>query len=231
MVDGAYSANELPRHGLHAHIRFLVFCRLEELLHGCLNAIRCQNLPESSPERSLEVFAAAVILRYELVYFRKSLRNGPLSKLEHLPPQFKRILVSWFAELETELTRYLRLGCGRYVGWQDAMGPKKASRRSEETFSLNISLDINKFTVCGKPPPATKFTNPAGGDAFLISPQQSPLLQALAMSYDMPDGIEQLPHVVTSTSVVIVSDLYPDLQFLLRTSDEDEDEILTDYSY
>lgn len=146
-------------------------------------------------------------------------------------PSLKPLLIIWFEKIEAELTHYLRSGCGKYPLWQDTIqGSKKDARRQHETLSLSISLNINKFTVCGKPPPpVSNFANRASGDIFLTSPTHSPLLQALAISYDMPDGIEQLPsHVMDLTSVVAASDLSPDLQFLLRASEEDEDDYLTD---
>ncbi|PVH81052.1 hypothetical protein DL98DRAFT_531512 [Cadophora sp. DSE1049] len=230
-VDGIAYADGPRRYNLETNFKYLAFCRLCELLHSCLDAIRFEDPSGQYPRETLEAYAAAVILRYEVAYFKNSLRYGELSKLKSHLPTLKPMLIRWFGEIEAELTHYLRLGCGKYLRWQDTIeGSKKAARRQHETLSLSISLDINKFTVCGKPPPpATNFTNPAGGDIFLPSPQHSPLLQALAVSYDMPDGIEQLPsHVMDLTSVVAASDLSPDLQFLLRASDEDKDYILTD---
>ncbi|KAH7385004.1 hypothetical protein BKA64DRAFT_681942 [Cadophora sp. MPI-SDFR-AT-0126] len=230
-VGGMVYANEPRRYYLETYIRYLAFCRLCELLYGCLNAIRFEDPSGQYQRDTLEAYAAAVILRYEVAYFKRSLRYGALSRLKDHLPFLKSLLISWFEKIEAELTHYLRVGCGKYPRWQDTIkGSKKVARRQHETFSLSISLDINQFTVCGKPPPpATNFTNPAAGDIFLSSPQNSPLLQALALSYDVPDGIEQLPsHVMDLTSVVVASDLSPDLQFLLRASDEDEDYILTD---
>lgn len=82
-VDGTIYVEELRRYSLETYFRYVAFCRLCELLRGCLDAIRFEDKLRQYPRETLEAYAAAVILRYEVAYFRRNLRHGALSKLAY----------------------------------------------------------------------------------------------------------------------------------------------------
>jgi hypothetical protein len=65
-------------HDLGAEVKYLLFCRLVELVSEVLEAIR----PEQNPSRGRDwisnAYAASVVLHYELYHFKCGVRNGVL---------------------------------------------------------------------------------------------------------------------------------------------------------
>jgi hypothetical protein len=146
-----------------------------------------------------------------------------------------------FEPIETELSQRIHRGCSIYSNWKNAIkGSLKKFRCKEETLILDLTLHQIKFTVPPHPPIPPPPPNPppnvgllSDGNVYLLSPQRSPLLQLPGLSYDNPDEIEQPPSHVSGplsyhydtweeTSVLAARDLFPDLQFYLRSSDEEE---------
>jgi hypothetical protein len=81
--DGDSCNNEYNQYNLHVHFQYIIFSRLCELLQTSLENIRLADSGGHSPEQILNGFAAAAILRYVVEYFRRSLRHGYLSTLDH----------------------------------------------------------------------------------------------------------------------------------------------------
>jgi hypothetical protein len=79
--------NEYIEYNLRVHFQYIIFSRLCELLHASLENIRLANLGGQDPRRILNAFAASAILRYEVAYFRRSLRHGYLSGFDHVRPK------------------------------------------------------------------------------------------------------------------------------------------------
>lgn len=82
--DGANVDNEHDQHNLLIHFRFIVLCRLSELIKESMDAIRFEDPDNELPAYTADAFASAVILRYEMSYFARSLRNGELSSIGHV---------------------------------------------------------------------------------------------------------------------------------------------------
>ena len=81
--DGNSCNNEYNQYNLHVHFQYIIFSRLCELLQSSLENIRLANSGGQDPGQILNGFAAAAILRYVVAYFRRSLRHGYLSTLDH----------------------------------------------------------------------------------------------------------------------------------------------------
>lgn len=82
--DGFNVENEHHQYNLLVHFRFLVLCRLSELLKESMDAIRFEDSDNEFPVHTSDAFASAVVLWYEMGYFARSLRNGELSRVSHV---------------------------------------------------------------------------------------------------------------------------------------------------
>jgi hypothetical protein len=82
--DGVPCVNEHTQNNLQAHLQFIVYSRLCELLKISLERIRFEDLKGQHPELLFNSFAAAAILRYGITFFRHSLRHGYLSAYNHV---------------------------------------------------------------------------------------------------------------------------------------------------
>jgi hypothetical protein len=79
--DGNKVQNELTSYNLHRHFQYLVICRLHELLQDLLVAVRFKDPEKDFLEYTSDAFASAGIVRYEIGYFKRTLRNGELSSI------------------------------------------------------------------------------------------------------------------------------------------------------
>jgi hypothetical protein len=83
-MDGIACMKEQTRFNLHVHLQFFMFCRLSGLLAQSIDNIRLELVHGHKSTRSENAFAAAGVLRYTVAYFRRSLRYGFLSRLNHV---------------------------------------------------------------------------------------------------------------------------------------------------
>lgn len=65
-------------HNLGAEVKYLLVCRLVELVSEILEAIRPQHNRIRGWDWSSNAYAASVVLHYELYYFKCAVRNGVL---------------------------------------------------------------------------------------------------------------------------------------------------------
>jgi hypothetical protein len=96
---------------------------------------------------------------------------------------------------------------------------------------MELSLEQIKFTSFEPGPSLWPYTALGSGNTFLLPPLPTPTLLVPELSYDDPGEIEQPPSHVSGplsydtweeTSALAARDLFPDLQFYLRSSDEEE---------
>jgi hypothetical protein len=90
ILDGVQVENDYIEYNLLLHFRYLVFTRLRELVADILETVRFQDPKDEYPAYTLDAYAASAVLRHELEYFRRSLRNGKLAYLDHVS-----LLTSW----------------------------------------------------------------------------------------------------------------------------------------
>lgn len=76
--NGLPGANEFLAYNLEAQFKYLLVCRLQPLLNQVLEAVRQVGSKNRTPQFCSDAYAAAVILRYELDYFKSNIRNGSL---------------------------------------------------------------------------------------------------------------------------------------------------------
>ncbi|CZR67030.1 uncharacterized protein PAC_16929 [Phialocephala subalpina] len=227
--DGAISPNEMVHYALYVHFQYFVLCRLLELMNQTLDIIRFEDPEKQHSAYTQAGYASALILRYEVDHFRRSLRNGPLSQRSQVPFAWKGpkgILVDWFTNIEAELHQRLRQGCGQQVDWSSALGAKKSARRKFDTFKLKLTLHQIKHTIPITPPSKPIYSTLGDGDVCWTSPPTSPSLPVLGLSNDslvVEDKIR--PHVSyfalhenssteAETSEKMNLDLFPDLALL-----------------
>ena len=80
-LQGGYEAqNEHNGYHLEAQFKYVLLCRLRELINEVLEAIRFEDPTNDYPYECSNAYAAAVILRYELDHFKSNIRNGSLRK-------------------------------------------------------------------------------------------------------------------------------------------------------
>lgn len=76
--DGLEVENEYNGYNLAAHFKYILVCRLQELIGGILNVLRLEDRGLELPYWCSDAYAAGVILRREMDYFKSSIRNGHL---------------------------------------------------------------------------------------------------------------------------------------------------------
>ena len=89
--DGMDANNEHNQYNLLTQLRFVVLCRLSELLKGIMDAVRFEDTDNEFVVYTADAYASAVVLRYEMGYFARSLRNGELSSIGHVRTSLTRI--------------------------------------------------------------------------------------------------------------------------------------------
>jgi hypothetical protein len=76
--DGLEIENEYNGYNLAAHFKYILVCRLQELIGEILNVLRFEDQGLELPYWCSDAYAAGVILRREMDYFKSSIRNGHL---------------------------------------------------------------------------------------------------------------------------------------------------------
>ncbi|KAF8853413.1 hypothetical protein BDZ45DRAFT_748622 [Acephala macrosclerotiorum] len=188
--------NQFTHYNLHIHFRFLVLSRLRELLERTLATIRFEDPENEFPEYTRASYAAAFVLRREVDYFMKNLRNGPLSLHARIPPAWKGpggTLVEWFANIDAELQQRLRHGCGIQVNWDSALSALRNARRRFDTFQLKLTLHQIKYSMPTSQPTAPIYTPFGDGEVCLTSPPISPTIKVLWPSDDTLDEEDLIP--------------------------------------
>lgn len=71
VVENAYTG-----YNLEAHFKYLLICRLRELMQEVMEAARGQDLTRQETSQRGDAYAAAVVLYHEIGHFRRSVRNG-----------------------------------------------------------------------------------------------------------------------------------------------------------
>ena len=78
--DGLRVDNEFNGYNVEAQFKYLLICRLQQLLDGSLDAIRLDNQENEPTYQSSNAYAAAVVLRLELNYFKGHIKGGSLDE-------------------------------------------------------------------------------------------------------------------------------------------------------
>ncbi|KUJ17190.1 uncharacterized protein LY89DRAFT_669600 [Mollisia scopiformis] len=228
--DGVIVENELEHYNLYLHLQHLLLSRLQMLIKEILNSLRFEDPHNEYPGYARTAHAAAVILWYDVDYFRRSLRHGPLLLQNSMPASWKGpggTIVKWFENIGAELQSQLRRGCGQHVDWDSALTSKRSARRTHTTFKLKLTLHQIKHTIQYVPPIRTIFTPLGDGDVFLISPPRSPTLQVLGLRSHALDVEEEIPAHVSYLALLdqpsteaetsdMDLNLLPDLKTLIR---------------
>jgi hypothetical protein len=76
--DGFATENKHNGYNLEVHFKYLLICRIQELLDQILNAARIQDLQNERKYLCSNAYAATVVARTELHYFKGGIRNGSL---------------------------------------------------------------------------------------------------------------------------------------------------------
>jgi hypothetical protein len=139
---------------------------------------------------------------------------------------FREFLINGLLSVEAELDDRLRAGCAEFLDWQSSIQePVRKLRRVDETFALSLSLHQFKFTAV-KPQQAMQIYTPQGsGASYLWYPPSTPIPKFATPSYDIVQGIDQLPdHVLDSlsingdeeTAVLVTRSLFPSSRSFIR---------------
>lgn len=70
--------NEMEQYNIHIHLQYFIFDRIRTLMEETLNTICFEDGNIEDPEKAPATHAAAVILRYEVDYFKRNLRNDSI---------------------------------------------------------------------------------------------------------------------------------------------------------
>ena len=76
--DGLQVDNDFTGYNIEAHFKCLLICRLQQLMGGILEANRLGDQENEPTYSSANAYAAAVVLRRELNYFKGHIRDGSL---------------------------------------------------------------------------------------------------------------------------------------------------------
>jgi len=86
--DGWEVENEYTAYNIAAHFKYILICRLQELVGQILNTLRFEDPGLELPYHRSDAYAAGVILRCEVDYFKNSIKNGHLRNHVSCPSKF-----------------------------------------------------------------------------------------------------------------------------------------------
>ncbi|CZR67033.1 uncharacterized protein PAC_16932 [Phialocephala subalpina] len=107
--DGINVFNEFNAYNLEAHFRYILVCRLFDLMSGTLEATEPQVASHDEVDWSSDAYSAAAVLHCELNYFTESLQHGLLR--HNFLPDLKKTLLGWFQSVDRDLYKKLSEGC------------------------------------------------------------------------------------------------------------------------
>jgi hypothetical protein len=81
--------NEYTAYNIAAHFKYILICRLQELVGEILNIFRFEDQGLELPHCHSDAYAAGVILRCEVEYFQNSIKNGHLRKHVSFPSKLQ----------------------------------------------------------------------------------------------------------------------------------------------
>lgn len=76
--DGTQVDNNFNGYNIEKHFKYLMICRLQQLMSGTLEANRVDDQENEPTDRSINAYGAAVVLRRELSYFKGHINGGSL---------------------------------------------------------------------------------------------------------------------------------------------------------
>jgi hypothetical protein len=77
--------NKYTAYNIAAYFKYILIYRLQELVEEILNILRFKDQDLELPYCRSNSYAAGVILRYEVEYFKNSIKNGHLRKHMSFP--------------------------------------------------------------------------------------------------------------------------------------------------